>query len=43
MDEFVIIYELKINNINLNLILINMNYVNYINEELEFLNSLEGK
>lgn len=43
MDEFVIIYELKINNINLNLILINMNYVNYINEELEFINSLEGK
>lgn len=43
MDEFVIIYELKINNSNLNLFLINMNYVNYINEELEFINSLEGK
>lgn len=43
VDEFVTIYESKINNTNSNLIPINTNYVNYINEELEFINSSEGK
>ena len=43
VDEFVTIYESKINNSNSNLLPINTNYVNYINEELEFINSSEGK
>ena len=43
VDEFVTIYESKINNTNSNLLPLNTNYVNYIDKELEFLNSSEGK
>ncbi|WP_246844269.1 condensation domain-containing protein, partial [Hydrocoleum sp. CS-953] len=43
VDEFVTIYESKINDISSNLLPLNTTYSDYIEQELEFLNSSEGK
>ncbi|MDJ0518324.1 MAG: amino acid adenylation domain-containing protein, partial [Trichodesmium sp. MO_231.B1] len=43
VDEFLTIYESKINNISSNLLPLNTTYTDYIDRELEFLNSSAGK
>ncbi len=43
VDEFVAIYESKINGISSNLLPLNSTYADYVDRELEFLNSSEGK
>ncbi|MGD1714169.1 non-ribosomal peptide synthetase [Dapis sp. BLCC M172] len=43
LDEFVNIYESKINDISSNLLPLNTTYSDYIEQELEFLNSSSGK
>ncbi|MGD1704143.1 non-ribosomal peptide synthetase [Dapis sp. BLCC M229] len=43
VDEFVAIYESQINNISSNLLPLNTTYTDYVDRELEFLNSLSGK
>ncbi len=43
VDEFVTIYESKVNNISSNLPSLNTTYTDYVDKELEFLNSSSGK